>query len=130
VAGDVVVIWQLMWITCACQDNSLCEFHLYSYRGYPNGLSSFPTHSFSFLLSSPHTYAMANWGPDMQTWCDLLNTTPIPTTQALDEFVDSSLLRGRFDASLTPHPHALFQPESTSRPPSEFWMSDDKQLEI
>jgi hypothetical protein len=59
-----------------------------SYKIPPSPQLELITHP--FLLSSPLSYTMSNWTPDMQNFFDILNSPPIPTT-AFDEFIDSSL---------------------------------------
>jgi hypothetical protein len=61
-------------------------------------------------VSSPLYIMLNNWSPNLQMWCDLLNT---PTSQAPpipDELADASPLHRRSNASSTPLPHTLFQP--------------------
>jgi hypothetical protein len=78
-------------------------------------------HIFSHFHSLLHFYTSCRTSPDLQIWCDLLNTPPIPASQSpiFDEFVDASLLHCRSDASSTPRPNALFQltPPTFSYPP-------------
>jgi hypothetical protein len=50
-----------------------------------------------------------NWSPDLQTWCDLLNTLILQATLISDELVDALPLHRRSNASSTPRPRALFQ---------------------
>jgi hypothetical protein len=76
------------------------------------GLNSFYTYFISFPLSST-LYAMSNnWSPDLQMWCDILNTPSSQVPSIPDEFVDASLLHHRFNVSPTLCPRALFQPPS------------------
>jgi hypothetical protein len=50
-----------------------------------------------------------NWSPDLQTWCNLLNTLISQAHLTPDEFVDASPLHHRSNASSTPHSRSLFQ---------------------
>jgi hypothetical protein len=76
---------------------------------HPHGWSSFHTHFNSFLIFSTLYYTMLNWTPDMQSWFDLLNTSPILST-APNEFIDSSPIHRRSDPSPSPRPVHSFNP--------------------
>jgi hypothetical protein len=67
-------------------------------------LNSFHTHFIIFPLSCS-LYAMPNnWSPNLQMWCDLLNTSTLQAPPISDEFTDASPIHHQSNASPTPRP--------------------------